>query len=191
MVIEYVGRCACRKICSSKCPLLHTSKSPWFLLVLEKKATCQHKEKAEKRQHEKGVTLCGRFQIRVSSENYKREHSLRSKWNAGPVRLCFSPTPALSSSLGNGTQGHSSPETGHSFEMSLCRSCTDTGVWCFSPNPPSSSRVSGAVGAAGPASKRQRAPARGWDTGSTCDFAFGGSALPAAPRAGSGCLWGA
>lgn len=104
----------------------------------------------------------------------------------------FSLPPALSSSLGNGTRGHPSPGTGHSFAMSLSPAAR-------APSPASGAAAptrlpplgSAAVGAAGPASESPRAPARRWDTGSTCDFAFGGSASPAAPRAGSGCVRGA
>lgn len=134
-----IGRCVL--------PLLHTSRSPWFLLVLGgKKATCQHKEKAEKRQHEKRVTLRGRFQIGVSDDNYKGEHSLRSKWNAGPVPLCgFLPTPCPVLLAGQWDSGP--PLSGDRAlfrDVSLSgRSCTEPGARRCSPNPPSSSRVSG------------------------------------------------
>lgn len=111
-----------------------------------KKATCQHKEKAEKRQHEKRVTLRGRFQIGVSDDNYKGEHSLRSKWNAGPVPLCgFLPTPCPVLLAGQWDSGP--PLSGDRAlfrDVSLSgRSCTEPGARRCSPNPPSSSRVSG------------------------------------------------
>lgn len=133
-----IGRCVL--------PLLHTSRSPWFLLVLGEKATCQHKEKAEKRQHEKRVTLRGRFQIGVSDDNYKGEHSLLSKWNAGPVPLClFLPTPCPVRLAGQWDSGP--PVSGARVpfrDVSLSgRSCTELGARRCSPNPPSPSRVSG------------------------------------------------
>lgn len=110
--------------------------------------------------------------------------------------LCFYLTPALCSSLGNGTQGHSCQRRSTVSRCTPDRSCTETGAWGFSPNRPSSLRGSAAVWSHLARGGSHRAPASYWaprdaGSGSTCDFAFVRSALPTAPSAGNCWVWGA
>lgn len=158
MVMECVGRCACRKMYTFRCLLFHTSKSPRFLLVLEKRGvSIKSKLRSDTMRNE--WSLWKAPDRRVRWQRHERAlltvqgecRSLPARLaQASPVRLSLSliPCPVLPAG-----QWDSGPLPARDRgTLSKClpgRSCTETGAWRFSPNPPSSSRVSGPRPAAG------------------------------------------
>lgn len=77
MVMECVGRCACRKMYTFKCLLFHTSKSPRFLLVLEKR----------------GVSIKSKLRSDTMRNEWKRVESVEGSRQACPMTATRESTP--------------------------------------------------------------------------------------------------